>query len=183
MKDAVEYVISHLKKKIEPTAGLQCSMLAAWGNRTKNGSLFSSRNLDWVWFIWKQIPNYYCSKNLTFFKKNSDSGIQKNKLLTIYHPNGKIPHATVGYACLDGALTGMSSAGLTVHEANLEEDKITFEGFPWIFRLRYVMENAHNLKEAKAIWDSTNNTVGFNHMIASASDVVNGHAALVEETM
>ena len=77
----------------------------------------------------------------------------------------------------------MSSAGLTVHEANLEEDKITFEGFPWIFRLRYIMENAHNLKEARAIWESTNNTVGFNHMIASASDVVNGHAALVEETM
>ena len=46
-----------------------------------------------------------------------------------------------------GALTGMSKAGLTVHEANLEESVETFLGFPWVLRLRYIMENANNLAE------------------------------------
>ena len=78
-----------------------------------------------------------------------------------------------------GALTGMSSAGLTVHEANLEESAITFDGFPWLLRLRYVMENAANIDEAVAIWKATNNTVGFNHMVGSATD----RAAVVMETM
>ena len=80
----------------------------------------------------------------------------------------------------------MSASGLTVHEANLEEDIITFEGtlkslpncgfyilvclyafcvcivlagFPWILRLRYIMENAASLSEAHTLWASTNNTV------------------------
>ena len=38
----------------------------------------------------------------------------------------------------------MSAEGITVHEANLEEDEETFLGFPWLLRLRYIMENAHN---------------------------------------
>ena len=50
----------------------------------------------------------------------------------------RIPHATVGFAGLAGALTGMSAKGLTVHEANLEEAPETFFGFPWVLRLRYV---------------------------------------------
>lgn len=45
-----------------------------------------------------------------------------------------------------------------VHEANLESDQDSFNGFPWTLRLRAVMEDASNLDEAKAIWESTNNT-------------------------
>ena len=59
----------------------------------------------------------------------------------------------------------MSSQGLTVHEANLEENRITFDGFPWALRLRYIMQHAANLTEVKALWEATNNTVGFNHMV------------------
>ena len=78
----------------------------------------------------------------------------------------------------------MSAKGLTVHEANLEENRITFNGFPWPLRLRMIMERAANLSEAKALWKETNNTVsdswcpgvtgeltsmhsqvGFNHMV------------------
>lgn len=73
----------------------------------------------------------------------------------------------------------MSSAGLTVHEANLEESAITFTGFPWLLRLRYIMENAANIPEALALWKSTNNTAGFNHMVGSAAD----RSAVVMETM
>jgi hypothetical protein len=72
----------------------------------------------------------------------------------------------------------MSSAGISVHEANLESNRDSFKGFPWLIRLRYIMENAKNIEESKTLWDATKNTVGFNHMVASASD----NSALVMET-
>jgi len=144
--------------KPDSISGLQCSMFGIWGSRTMDGSIFTARNLDWM----------------------KDSGIQKYKLITVYNPtDGKYSSVTLGYFGFTGALTGMSSQGITVHEANLEEDKITFGGFPWVLRLRYIMENAKNLVEAKKIWEATNNTVGFNHMIGSATDA----RSLVEETM
>jgi hypothetical protein len=97
----------------------------------------------------------------------------------------------------------MSSQGLTVHEANLEENRITYDGivlappavdstafqgergsnrrhdapacgatlgFPWLLRLRYIMEKASNLSEAVALWKATNNTVGFNHMVCGGGN-------------
>ncbi len=88
-------------------------------------------------------------------------------------------HATIGWAGIWGAITGISAAGITVHEANLESDDITFRGFPWVLRLRHVMANAKTISEAVAIWQSTNNTVGFNHGIGSAAD----KQAIVIETM
>lgn len=33
------------------------------------------------------------------------------------------------------------------------------------------MMYAENLQEAKKIWEETNNTLGMNHMVASASDL------------
>lgn len=76
-------------------------------------------------------------------------------------------------------MAGMSSKGLTVHEANLESKLDTFKGFPWILRLRHVMAYADNLAEAMDIFAGTNNTVGFNFMVGSASD----KKALCMETM
>jgi len=153
-----EEIAAKRKKNIEPILGMQCSMFGIWGSRTINGDLFSARNLDW----------------------NKDTGIAQYKVVTVFHPeDGGFVHATVGFAPLWGALTGMSSKGITVHEANLEEDQITFGGFPWVLRLRYVMENAANLAEAYLLWEHTNNTVGFNHMIGSGADA----KSMVEETM
>jgi hypothetical protein len=95
-----------------------------------------------------------------------------------------IPHATIGYPGIIGALTGMSKAGLTVHEAGLDSMKETELGFQWTLRLRYILMNAHNLAEAKKIWQETENTFGMNHMVASAADVVTNEAPVfVVETM
>ena len=41
----------------------------------------------------------------------------------------------------------------------------------------------NNLKEAISLWKATNNTLGMNFMIASASDVPSGHPAVALETM
>jgi len=70
--------------------------------------------------------------------------------LTIYNPDdGAYAHATVDFAGLFGALTGMNSKGVSVMQSNLEENEITFSGFPWTLRLRYVMENAATLAEVR----------------------------------
>ena len=103
-------------------------MFAVWGSRTESGKLLSARNLDW----------------------NKDTGINKNKLVVVVVPNdGSHPSATLGFVGLYGTLAGMSEVGLTVHEANLEENEVTFSGFPWALRLRYIMEYASNIQEAK----------------------------------
>lgn len=128
---------------------MHCSMFAVWGARTKDGELYSARNLDW----------------------NKDTGLNKYKLVMVTVPNdGSIPSANLGFVGLYGTLAGMSAAGLTLHEANLEELKISFQGFPWVLRVRFIMEFAKDIVSARQLWDATNNTVGFNHMIASAPD-------------
>lgn len=128
---------------------MHCSMFAVWGNRTQNGELYSARNLDW----------------------NKDTGVNKYKLLMVTVPDdGAMASVSIGFVGLYGALAGMSAAGITLHEANLEENQISFSGFPWVLRLRYIMEFAKDIVTARELWAATNNTVGFNHMIASATD-------------
>lgn len=150
--------IEEMREAFKLVKGHQCSMFATWGSRTQNSNLYSARNLDWV----------------------TDLGINEYKLVTVHHPpDGGIAHATVGFAGIWGSMAGMSAAGLSVHEANLESKRDTFQGFPWVLRLREVMAKSNNLADARSIWESTNNTVGFNHMVASASD----KGALAMETM
>ena len=47
--------------------------------------------------------------------QNADTGVSKYKVVSVYHVNGRIPYATVGFAAMIGAITGMSAAGITVH--------------------------------------------------------------------
>jgi hypothetical protein len=56
------------------------------------GDLYSARNLDWL----------------------PDLGVNKYKLLTVHHPPGAVPHVTIGYAGIWGALAGMSAAGADI---------------------------------------------------------------------
>jgi hypothetical protein len=106
---------------------IHCSFMAAWGSRTKGGKLYTMRNLDWE-------PN---------------TGMNKNKIIYIWKIKDTIPHTTIGFPGIIGALTGMSQAGITVHEAGLNSMKETELGFQWTLRLRYIMMHAHNLAEAK----------------------------------
>lgn len=125
--------------------GFGCSMLGVWGSRTEGGKLFTGRNLDYM----------------------TDTGVAKNKLFLVHHPPAGIAHVEVGWAGLWGVLAGMSAAGLTVHEANLESNDLTFRGYGWILRMREVMSRAQSIDEAMEVWNSTGNTVGYNHGIGS----------------
>lgn len=107
-----------------------------------------------------------------------------NKIIFVWKVKDTIPHTTIGFPGITGALAGMSQAGLSVHEAGLGSMKETELGFQWTLRLRYILMKAKNVAEAKAIWLETKNTFGMNHMVASASDVKSGSAPImVMETM
>ena len=110
-------------KRIMNRKRIHCSFMAAWGSKTKGGQLYTMRNLDW----------------------QANSGINKHKLIVVWKIKDTIPHTTIGFPGIIGALTGMSQAGLTVHEAGLDSMKETELGFQWTLRLRYVMMYAHNL--------------------------------------
>ena len=45
----------------------------------------------------------------------ANTGINKHKTIFVYNIDNTIPHTTLGFPGLIGALTGMSKAGLTVH--------------------------------------------------------------------
>jgi len=105
---------------------VQCSFFAVWGNRTENGELFTMRNLDW----------------------EENTGVNQNKIVFVWKIDREIAHTTLGFPGVMGALTGMSAAGLTVHEAGLDSYKETELGHQWTLRLRYIMARARNIQEA-----------------------------------
>eukprot|EP01100_Stratorugosa_tubuloviscum_P012095 TRINITY_DN557_c0_g2_i1.p1 TRINITY_DN557_c0_g2~~TRINITY_DN557_c0_g2_i1.p1 ORF type:complete len:498 (-),score=188.84 TRINITY_DN557_c0_g2_i1:264-1757(-) len=142
------YQSLNLLKNQNKDKNMHCSMFGVWGSRTINGNLYSMRNLDWL----------------------ANVGISKYKLLTIYHEQNKYSYATIGFAGLIGALTGISNAGVTVHEAGNDVNKETFDGFTWTLRLRSIMAQYSDLQSIMKFWNATNNTLGMNHGIGSAKD-------------
>jgi len=80
-------------KKFMNDRRVHCSFMAAWGSKTQGGNLYTMRNLDW----------------------HANSGINKHKMIFVWKVKNTIPHTTIGFPSLVGALTGMSQAGLTVH--------------------------------------------------------------------
>lgn len=123
--EVVKFLKNILNKK-----RIHCSFFAIWGKRTQGGKLITMRNLDW----------------------EANTGINKNKLLIVWKITNTIPHLTLAFPGLIGAVTGMSREGLTVHEAGLDSMRATELGFHWSLRLRYIMMYANNLAEARQIW-------------------------------
>lgn len=75
----------------------------------------------------------------------------------MYHIRNTIPYATVSFSGLIGALTGMSAAGVTVHEAGDDTRNVTLEGFAWPLRLRAVMETARLFWRSNCLFNSMSN--------------------------
>jgi len=151
-------IINTVIKILEKIIG-KCDAYGVWGSRTKGGLLYSTRNLDW----------------------NTNTGIDMYKLVTVYTIDdskyGPLPgntYATLGFASGLGALAGMNSMGISVSEMNLDNSQVTFTGLAFPLRLRYVLEQSTNLKQAVQTWTDTNNTNSFNFLIGSATDAKSG---------
>ncbi len=142
----------------------QCSFFAAYNHLTKDGHMIASRNLDW----------------------SNGSGIAKFKLLTIWTPDGEIPHMTIGYAGFIGALAGFSEAGIGIGEVGSGSVMERLTGEPWVLKFREILGKAHNIDDA--IKFVTNNvddgfnrppTIGYNWMVAYGDPEHNGKNAEV----
>jgi len=150
----LQHILNDIIKALEKMIH-GCDAMGVWGPRTANGRLYASRNLDF----------------------NANTGINMHKLLVMFDvaepgPNGasRIQYATMGYAFGLGALAGQSRVGITTSEMNLDNSRTTFSGLVFPLRLRYVLENAHNLETAMSVWNATNNTDSMNYLISSAAD-------------
>eukprot|EP00762_Andalucia_godoyi_P006683 ANDGO_06147.mRNA.1 hypothetical protein len=179
-----DILIPALREVAEKVRG--CSMFGVWGQRTVDGSLYSGRNLDWTKdsginqykLITVYVPDQemaITSEDTRVSRSEADGPRRRDSSPSPPPPpspsTATSPFATVGFMGFVGALAGMSKSGLTVHEANLETRAETFRGFPWAMRLRWILERGGpSLSTVKEMWAATNNTVGFNHQVCSASD-------------
>lgn len=151
-------ILGHLGGRATP----RCDMFAAWGPRTAGGALLASRNLDWV----------------------VDSGVSRAKLITVYHPPeaGRAAYATFGFAGFLGAIAGMSARGVTVTQSNLDNSRVTMRAAAWPFRLRYILETAATVADARAVYGQgpLAATAGSaNHVVAAQADAAAGRPAAV----
>ncbi|MGC8685376.1 MAG: C45 family autoproteolytic acyltransferase/hydrolase [bacterium] len=149
------YLTNILHSVIVITDVFSCSFFAAWGPRTVDGKMFSSRDLDW----------------------SSDTGIANYKMLAIYEPDGQIPYVMATYTGLIGALNGMNVSGVTVSEIGSHNNNTTYKGEPWTLRMRDILSTAGNLDQVKAIlWDFKDrpNTGGYNWMFSYGDPSGNG---------
>jgi hypothetical protein len=92
------FKVAKMIKRFMNKSRIHCSFMAAWGTKTKGGKLYTMRNLDWT----------------------ANIGLNQNKIIFIWKIKDTIPFTTIGFPGVIGALTGMSQAGLTVHEAGLD---------------------------------------------------------------
>lgn len=144
-------IIALLEKLIH-----SCDAYGIWGPRTQGGLPYSSRNLDY----------------------NKDTGINGYKLVIIFDiddpavgpsSSGGV-YAGIGFSLGLGVLAGMNEQGITTSEMNLDNSKVTFNGMPFMLRLRHILERGTDLESAMKAWNATHNTNSFNFLIASAAD-------------
>jgi isopenicillin-N N-acyltransferase-like protein len=123
-----------------------CSLYGAWGNATANGHVLQLRALDW----------------------DTHAGLQNNPLVTFYHPLNPsmgYPFANVGWAGWIGTLTGMSSKKIGMSEIGVSFPNYppyfgdeTFEGIPFVFLERELMQYATSVYDAMDRIEKANRT-------------------------
>jgi hypothetical protein len=109
---------------------LNCSTIAAWGDRTKDGRLIFGRNLGQT-----VMPGL----------------ADKIGLVTVYHPEKGYTYASVGVVGILGAYSGMNEKGLSLGNTtsvNAKEEK-SFRGIPPGFLYRELLETCATVEEAK----------------------------------
>lgn len=106
---------------------LNCSFYAAWGDRTADGGMIATRNMDFT----------------------SDSGLSKYAMVTVFVPDDGVPYASISWlGVTTGILAGISAEGLTVSAVGASSPYERIATEPAVFRAREALENATTLDEA-----------------------------------
>jgi isopenicillin-N N-acyltransferase like protein len=122
-----------------------CSGIALMGKATQGGELYHVRLLDYM----------------------TNVGLQDYAVLMIVEPEGANAFMNVSYAGSIGSITGMNEKQIAIGE--MGGDGVGhWDGMPMSFLLRYALEHASTLDEAKAIFRDTPRTCEYYYVISDA---------------
>ena len=122
-----------------------CSGFALLGEITQPGSLLHGRVLDYG-VDWK---------------------LQDHAVLVVAQPDGRIPFVNVTYAGFIGSVSGMNEQQVSIGEMG-GNGQGKWAGTPMAFLVRRVLEEAHSLKEAIQIFETSKRTCEYYYVIADA---------------
>src|SRR5437764_7945034 len=117
------------------SSGMGCSTVVVEKGRSKTGSPLFGRNFDW-------LPT---------------KGITEHTLVVVYKGEGKRAFAAVTVSPIEGVISGMNDAGLsvTINEISLRQskDKASFnwKGTPLLLAFRRVLEECGTVAEAEKL--------------------------------
>ena len=144
----------HTLPEVYPT---WCTNGAYWGKATAQGRLIAIRNLDW----------------------NRKIGIQRHAAVKWISTPGRQTYANIGYYGFTGVLSGMNDEGISVGQIGAMSRDETMKGVPMPFLLKRILAEAQSLDDARAIFERSPLTRGYNYVIA---DAVEKKAVAVETT-
>jgi predicted choloylglycine hydrolase len=130
-----------------------CSVVAAWGKATRDGSLYYFRSLDYP---------------LNFVDPKTGIAIQDLSMLVVYKPKGGLPFVSFSWPGFIGTVSGMSSQGIVVGVLTDASKHEQAAGVPMVFRLKQVLEQATNLDQATQILSQKPFEGGYNLVAADA---------------
>lgn len=120
-----------------------CSGFAVMNSASADGTLYHGRVLDYA-IDWK---------------------LQEHAVLVVAEPAGGIPFVNVTYAGFVGSVTGMNSQSVSIGEMG-GGGLGNWQGVPMAFLVREVLETAHNLDEAIAVFRDRPRTCQYFYVIA-----------------
>ena len=124
-----------------------CSGFALMNGATKDGTLYHGRILDY----------------------STDWKLQEHAVLIVAEPEGRIPFANVTYAGFVGSVTGMNAEHVSVGEMG-GRGLGHWDGTPMAFLVRRVLEEAHSLDEAVAVFRDSKRTCEYYYVVADGDD-------------
>ncbi|MBI4576355.1 MAG: hypothetical protein HY722_08855 [Planctomycetes bacterium] len=129
-------------------ASFKCSSFAAWGDLTRDGKVYQTRNVDL--FV--------------------GTGLEEHPVVAVVKPEGGVPYINLGYAGLYGVVSGMNAHGLGMGQVWGFSNDRAF-GRPWPLTVRDIMTTGVGYEDAiRAFGDEPHRTYGSNFVFADRGD-------------
>jgi hypothetical protein len=131
---------------------LNCSFFAAWGDRSDDGGLYMTRNMDF----------------------EADSGLYRYAMVAVYVPDDGVPVASISWLGASlGVLAGVSEEGIAMGAVGSSSPYERLATEPAVLRAREVLQTATTLEEASPFLTNSVDdglvrapTIGYNGLVA-----------------
>ena len=128
-----------------------CSSIAAWGEATKDGHLYQTRNLDWEMGV----------------------GAQDHPCIVVYIPDKGVPHVNITFGGYIGANTGMNAEGIVLSEMGDSPGRdrpFDLNGVHFTTLFRTVLYDAHNLDQAIRMFKSAKRIKKYHYVVGDGKN-------------